>query len=255
LASDEGKLRSSVPLLPWSEIARYSIFVTHFVGVVLYTRAMFIFFGLLDYWEKNDLPVFRLFSHCPTWFSEESGEIAISVLARSLPSNMKCHYEQTRKAWLLTKQMYSASAHADGDLKRPAPAKSHRYVGNVTYTICLSMFVKTCQKILFNIFYGCFVDDEEPAVVKLSAFFKKMIIAIISGAWQELPRLSAITASLKLQKKKTYFFTKQDCEGLWCVPDTASAMWLGPSRVSARLEDLRLKVFSLICRYLIFCRF
>ena len=87
------------------------------VGVVLYTQALFIFFGLLEYWQSNGLPIFDLFRMSPTFFSEESGELGLSLLTRSRPANMRCDYEQTRKSWLLVKQMYAASREPRKDSK------------------------------------------------------------------------------------------------------------------------------------------
>lgn len=106
-------------------------YVDHLLaGVVLYTRAMYVFYCIMKYWEDNNLPIFALFRASPTFFSEESGEIALSLLTRSRPANMRCDYEQTRKAWLLTKQMYSASHDAKADLKMGNKDKTHRTIGN-----------------------------------------------------------------------------------------------------------------------------
>ena len=91
---------------------------------------MYVFYALLKYWEDNNLPIFELFKSSPTFFSEELGEIALSLLTRSRPTNMRCNYELTRKAWLLTKTMYSASKDAEVDLKMADKKKTHRTIGN-----------------------------------------------------------------------------------------------------------------------------
>jgi len=101
-----------------------------FVGVLLYTRSMFIFFGLLEYWKDKGLPIFEMFRRSPTFFSEESGELGLSLLTKSRPVNMRCDYEQTRKSWLLVKQMYTASNEARQDSKTPEYKKSYRRIGN-----------------------------------------------------------------------------------------------------------------------------
>ena len=62
-------------------------------------------------------------------FFEESGEIALSLLTRSRPQNMRCDYEQTRKSWLFSKQMSSSSLDASKSLKRPDVKKSFRVIG------------------------------------------------------------------------------------------------------------------------------
>ena len=94
-----------------------------------------MFYGLLEYWESKGLLIFHLFKASPTFFSEESGEIARSLLTRSMRQNMRCDYEQTRKSWLFSKQMSSSSLDASEDLKRPDVKKSFRVIGKfLVYT-------------------------------------------------------------------------------------------------------------------------
>src|SRR5690606_2362002 len=133
------------------------------VRVMLYMRAMFIFFDLVEYWQAKRLPIFEFFRRSPTFFSEESGELALSQFTRSRPTCMRCDYEQTRKAWLLVKQVCTASSDADKDSKVPAQKKAFR-------TICMSLFSKTISffALLFRsleylnpekcgtVFFGCF---------------------------------------------------------------------------------------------------
>ena len=90
---------------------------------------MFVFFGLLEYWQAKQLPIFELFRRSPTFFSEESGELGLSLLTRSRPASMRCDYEQTRKAWLLVKEMYTASSDAHKDSKMPEQKKAFRTIG------------------------------------------------------------------------------------------------------------------------------
>ena len=77
-----------------------------------------MFYCLLKYWEDAGLPIFDLFKSSPTFFSEESGEIALSILTRTRPVNMQCDYQQTRKSWFARKQMFSATHDAHVELKR-----------------------------------------------------------------------------------------------------------------------------------------
>ena len=108
---------------------------------------MYVFYTLLKYWEDNNLPIFALFRSSPTFFSEESGEIAVSLLTRSRPTNMRCDYEQTRIAWLLTKTMYSASQDTKVDLKMADKEKTHRTIGN-QHSSCWFWSEKYSQKIV-----------------------------------------------------------------------------------------------------------
>ena len=83
-----------------------------------------MFLCLLKYWEDTGLPIFDLFKSSPTFFSEESGEIALSLLTRTRPANMRCDYKQTRKSWLASKQMSAATHDADIELNRSEKSKA-----------------------------------------------------------------------------------------------------------------------------------
>ena len=60
---------------------------------------------------------------------------------------MRCDYEQTRKAWLLTKTMYSASQDAKVDMKMADKEKTHRTIGN-QHSSCWFWSEKYSQKIV-----------------------------------------------------------------------------------------------------------
>ena len=63
----------------------YSIFHVSSKGAADSARAMFMFDHLLRYWIRFGLPIVGLFKWNHTIFSEESGEIALSVLSHSQP--------------------------------------------------------------------------------------------------------------------------------------------------------------------------
>ena len=110
------------------------------------------------------------------------------------------------------------------------------------------MIVQKTQKICLNAFLTqlC-VDDNEPAVLKLVAYFRNLMEQIISGTLRQLPHTSVITADFVKKKKKKYFFNVSDCVELWLIRSTADAQWLGPTLVSTRLHDIRNKVHELSC--------
>ena len=128
----------------------------------MYTRAMFVFFGLLSYWQEKELPIFKLFQRSPTFFSEESGEIGLSVLTKSRPASMRCDYQQTRKAWVLVKEMYTAGSDAQKDSKAPNAKKAYRTIGIPTSLVYhinrLSRFdyAHSFCKNATKVFFGCF---------------------------------------------------------------------------------------------------
>jgi hypothetical protein len=95
-------------------------------GASDYYRSMLVYHHLMRYWIKEDLPIAELLRANHTIFSEESGEIALSVLVHSQPPSDRADIKQTRKYWHLTRQRYVA-LHSGQELPR---VKKHRFVGN-----------------------------------------------------------------------------------------------------------------------------
>ena len=75
-------------------------------GSLDYQRCMYCFQITLQFWQKHALPVFPLLEANHTMFSEESGEIALSILSTSQPVNTRTNLEQVRKAWQLVRTRY-----------------------------------------------------------------------------------------------------------------------------------------------------
>src|SRR5215813_8646355 len=61
-----------------------------------YYRSMLVCRLLMQHWIKEDLPVAQLLQANHTVFSEESGEIALSVLVHSQPPNTHTELTTTR---------------------------------------------------------------------------------------------------------------------------------------------------------------
>src|SRR6185437_1534178 len=57
--------------------------LTRMLLLFKYSRSVLVFLRLLHYWFKKDLPVKELFLMNHVLFSEEIGEVALSVLAHS----------------------------------------------------------------------------------------------------------------------------------------------------------------------------
>ena len=98
------------------------------VGLALYQRTLVVFYSLLRYWEANNLPVFHLFKKAPAFFSEESGEIALSLLTRTRPSNVRADFEQTRKSWRHVKMRYEATHEGAEDTHTKPLIKKYRTI-------------------------------------------------------------------------------------------------------------------------------
>ena len=94
-------------------------------GATDYARSMFMFDHLLRYWIRLGLPIIDLFNWNHTIFSEESGEIALSVLSHSQPPTKRSDFKNAQGYWLLTRQRYFAGRKGQ-DLPRH---KKHRVVG------------------------------------------------------------------------------------------------------------------------------
>ena len=75
-------------------------------GCADYQRTMFVFALLLQFWEENNLPIAALLSANHTVFSEESGEIALSVLARGTPASSRADIEQINHSWQMVWMRY-----------------------------------------------------------------------------------------------------------------------------------------------------
>ena len=86
------------------------------------------------------------------------------------------------------------------------------------------------------------VDDTDPAILRLSAHFRNVIEEITNGSFKQPPPTRDITKDLSEKKKKTYFFTAQDCASLWRTMDDVETKWLGGRNISMRLEELKNKV-------------
>ena len=94
-------------------------------GAAEYSRSMFVFDQLLRYWVRLGLPIIDLFKWNHTFFSEESGEVALSVLVHSQPPANRSELKNTQDYWMLTRQRYIAARQGQ-ELPRH---KKHRVAG------------------------------------------------------------------------------------------------------------------------------
>ena len=79
-------------------------------GSLDYQRTMLVFARLLQYWEAHNLPVCELLSQNHTSFSEESGEIALSVLARATPPSCRADLQQVQHHWQMVRMNFDFHA-------------------------------------------------------------------------------------------------------------------------------------------------
>ena len=91
-----------------------------------YQRTMFVFALLLRYWEENGLPIMDLLRANHTLFSEESGEIALSVLARGTPPSSRADLQQVQHHWQMVRLNFDfhdemTRLTASGEKASPSP--------------------------------------------------------------------------------------------------------------------------------------
>ena len=117
-------------------------------GAADYARSMFMFDHLLRYWIRLDLPIIQLFKWNHTIFSEESGEIALSVLANSQPPSKRSELKNVQDYWILTRQRYLAVRQGQ-DLPRH---KKHRVAGtSSSYYFSTIITLYSLTMILFTL--------------------------------------------------------------------------------------------------------
>jgi hypothetical protein len=75
-----------------------------------YKRSLFCCMLLLRYWHQEGLPVMELLQANHTAFSEESGEIALSVLATHEHRGVRGILDQTRKQWQFVRQRFDLNS-------------------------------------------------------------------------------------------------------------------------------------------------
>ena len=75
------------------------------------------FFNFLLHWEQNSLQPALLLGFMPPFLSEETGEIALSMLTSRLPASARSDHEQTRKIWQTLKKTADYSDEAPAESK------------------------------------------------------------------------------------------------------------------------------------------
>ena len=66
--------------------------------------SLYCFYLMLKYWSDNEMSVMALLRNNHTVFSEESGEVALSVLSQGQPPSTRAKLEQVRKQWQLIRR-------------------------------------------------------------------------------------------------------------------------------------------------------
>ena len=99
-------------------------------GATDYQRSLYCFTMTLRYWTLHQLPIIKLLQANHTMFSEETGEIALSVLSTSQPINNRTKIEQARKAWQFVRTRYNLHKSVNGVRDRK---KKHRILSKCLF--------------------------------------------------------------------------------------------------------------------------
>jgi len=106
-------------------------------GALHYQRSLYCFTSTLPYWTLHKLPIIKVLQANHTLFSEETGEIALSVLSTSQPINNRTKIEQGRKAWQFVRTRYNLHKSVNGLLDRE---KKHR-ISKCRFSITLDWII------------------------------------------------------------------------------------------------------------------
>lgn len=125
---------------------------------------MYYFLTLVNYWTRHQLPVITLFQLNHTIFSEESGEIALSVLVNAQPANACGDLEQTRQLWQVVKMRNDALRDVSNQVQSD---KKFRVIGNFLLAIaCYTLLLS--ESILWEICTPCGLCLHPPCFIQIS---------------------------------------------------------------------------------------
>jgi hypothetical protein len=128
-------------------------------GSTDYQRSMYAFLSLVSYWKEHNLPVIRLFQLNHTLFSEEAGEVALSVLVNAQPPNAYGNPEHTRQLWQVVKMRYTALRDLD---TRVHAEKKHRVIRKFLihslFRSCV-YYLGNCQSMLTSVWLHFLFDN------------------------------------------------------------------------------------------------
>lgn len=110
--------------------AQYNLFAMNLMcktnGSRSYRYGMLVYQLMFLYWQAHEMPFCDAFFNSPTFFSEESGEIALSCLAQNQPTAGHVDIESTCRAWQLVKMKLKTSR-PNNETKRPLSSK-YRFI-------------------------------------------------------------------------------------------------------------------------------
>ena len=112
----------------------------HNRGADAYRPQMYFFMLMTMRWCRDDHVIMRLFRENHTIFSEESGEIALSVLANSQPSSTRSSLQDTRQFWQAVYTRRKA-AHESASAGQESLKSRFRRIGLSLSLVCVCIHV------------------------------------------------------------------------------------------------------------------
>ena len=122
-------------------------------GGQIYDRCMYIFSILLRYWHQHQFPFLDLLQFNHTIFSEESGEIALSLLARGTPTASRTKLSDVRYRWQMLKLQFESHVET---APPTASEKKYRQIGTFSSFIFVLPFFRLCSSTKNIYIYICF---------------------------------------------------------------------------------------------------
>ena len=102
-------------------------------GTTLYRNSSYLFLLQVTHWANEGALIIDILHQYHTQFSEESGEIALSLLTQSLPASPRGNSNKTRKAWQFIGDKFRRKGAIQEELKLESRKKKHRVIGTFHY--------------------------------------------------------------------------------------------------------------------------
>ena len=102
-------------------------------GTTLYRNSSYLFLLQVTHWANEGALIIDILHQYHTQFSEESGEIALSLLTHSLPASRRGNINETRKAWQFIGDKFRRKGAIQEELKLESRKKKHRVIGTFHY--------------------------------------------------------------------------------------------------------------------------
>src|SRR6185437_10252110 len=129
---------AALKLNDWDQFKRcyYRLFLFFCLCTTDYQRTMYVNLIMMEYWQEKKLPLMDMLGQNPTFFSEESGEIALSMLVNMQPVGTGPQIDVARRYW----QCLPLRERTFSVLDTPRN-KKHRLISTALFFLVLIFFI------------------------------------------------------------------------------------------------------------------